>query len=134
MLVLSGKLNYIKIKYVNRLQCRKTAAENPNKSELDFLSLPSYSGLRPNFVCRKTRHAVLSTGYFLICVKSFTVASSVCNSSKQKENFNKSEKRLMFSNKPMGLRHLPVSYPQFFKIPERFPMDIEETSHLVYSI
>lgn len=62
------KSKYIKIKYVNRLQYRKITAENPNKSELDFRSLPSYSGLRANFAYRKTRHAVLSTVYFLMCL------------------------------------------------------------------
>lgn len=41
MLVLPVKLKYIKITYVKRLQCRKTTAENPNKSELDFISCPA---------------------------------------------------------------------------------------------
>lgn len=135
MLALPVKSEYIKIKYVNRLQCRKTAAENPNKSELDFISLPSYSGLTPNFAYRKIRHAALST--------VFAVASTICYSSKQKENFNKCEKKLLFFNKHMGLRHyqigkcmyhLPASYPHVFKIPEHFPVDIGEASHLVYSI
>lgn len=94
MLVLPVKLKYIKIKYANRLQWRKTTAENPNKSELDFLSLPCYSGLTPNSAYRKTRHAVLSAVCFLICLKSFAVASSECYFSKQKENFNKSKKGL----------------------------------------